>query len=129
MSTTAPWRLLAGAAGRSLRAGFVYPDGGTHRIVEWLEDRLAAIGVHVETGRAFDPGEPRPDVTLYAGDLRDLVPTPLEHRGLYLVYLALPVARAGEAETYYTPEARFWFGRVSEPQNYAPAPPGPARPC
>jgi hypothetical protein len=77
--------------------------------------------VQVETWRAFEPGAARPETTLYAGDLRDLVPTSLDHRGLYLVYLALPVPRAGEAETYYTPDARFWFGRVSEPQNYAPA--------
>ncbi len=121
VSTTAPWRLLAGAAGRSLRAGFVYPAGGTHRIIAWREDRLAALGVHVETGQAFDADEPRPEVTLFAGDLRDLVPTPLDHRGLYLVYLALPIPRAGEAETYYTPEPRFWFGRVSEPQSYSPS--------
>jgi hypothetical protein len=115
VSTTEPWRLVA------RRASFVYPPGGTHQIIAWLEARLAALGVPIETGRAFDPLGARPELTLYAGDLRDLVPTPLEHRGLYLVYLALPIPRAGEAETYYTPDARFWFGRVSEPQHYAPA--------
>ncbi len=131
VSTTHPWRLVEGALGRAIRAalgrreetlaGFVYPAGGMHEITGWLEARLEALGVPVETGRAFDPAEPRPATTLYAGDLRDLVPTPLEHRGLYLVYLALPIPRAGEPETYYAPDARFWFGRVSEPQNYAPA--------
>jgi hypothetical protein len=131
VSTTEPWRLVQSAAGRAARwalgregdaiDGFVYPADGTASIVAWLAAQLAARGVRVEHGARFDPGAPRSGPTLFAGDLRDLVPTALEHRGLYLVYLALPVARAGEPETYYAPDPRFWFGRVSEPQNYSPA--------
>src|SRR5262249_15637767 len=45
----------------------------------------------------------------------------LEHRGLYLLYLALPIDRLAPFETYYTPEAHLWFGRVSELQNYSPS--------
>src|SRR5262249_16897624 len=55
------------------------------------------------------------------GRLADLVPTTLEHRGVYLVYIALPVERASSAETYYCPDARCWFGRVSELSNYSRA--------
>lgn len=129
VSTTAPWRLVAKTAGRALRwiggaredaiDGFVYPAGGTSSIIAWLERELRALGVRVEHGVAL--GDTRAETTLFAGDLRDLAPSSLEHRGLYLVYLALPVERAGEAETYYAPEPRYWFGRVSELQNYAPA--------
>jgi hypothetical protein len=131
VSTTAPWRLVRSAAGRAARwiagrgdeaiDGFVYPPEGAASIIGWLEAELCALGVPVARGTAFDAGAPRSGPALFAGDLRDLVPTTLEHRGLYLVYLALPLPRAGEAETYYAPDARFWFGRVSEPQNYSPA--------
>lgn len=131
VSTTEPWRLVQSAAGRAARwalgreadaiDGFVYPAEGASSIIAWLEARLEALGVPVERGVRFDPGAPRSGPLLFAGDLRDLVSTPLEHRGLYLVYLALPIERAGEAETYYAPDPRCWFGRVSEPQNYSPA--------
>jgi glycine/D-amino acid oxidase-like deaminating enzyme len=131
VSTTAPWRLVQSLAGRAARwalgreddaiDGFVYPEGGASSIIAWLTEKLAEHGVTVERGVAFDVAAPRSGPVLFAGDLRDLVPTTLEHRGLYLVYLALPVARAGDAETYYAPDARYWFGRVSEPQNYSPA--------
>jgi hypothetical protein len=131
VSTTAPWQLVQSALGRALRAfagresaaldHFVYPAGGASAIIAWLLAELAHHGVAVEGGTCFDPAAPRPGPALFAGDLPDLVPTTLAHRGLYLVYLAFPIARAGEAETYYAPDARFWFGRVSEPQNYSPA--------
>jgi hypothetical protein len=118
VSTTAPWKLLRG--GRAL-AHYAYPRDGVASIIAWLEARLAEHGVPIERGRAYDPAEAREEITFFAGDLRDLVPTSLEHRGLYLVYLALPGVIAGDAETYYAPEARYWFGRVSVPSRYSPA--------
>lgn len=131
VSTTEPWRLVESLAGRALRAVlrdrddalgfFVYPPRGASAIIDYLERELAERGVKVERGVGWDVSAPRAGTTLFAGDLRDLVTTTLEHRGLYLVYLALPIDRVGEAETYYSPDRRFWFGRVSEPQNYAPS--------
>jgi hypothetical protein len=132
VSTTAPWQLLQNAAGRVVRrllgaqgevdaGGFLYPVGGTASIVGWLVERLREHGVEIEHGQRFDVAAPRRGPTLFAGDLRDLGPTPLSHRGLYLVYLALALPHAGEVETYYAPEQRFWFGRVSEIQHYSPA--------
>lgn len=131
VSTTHPLRLVQSAAGRALRwaigreddaiDGFVYPPEGASSITRWLEAQLDALSVPITRDRAFDLAAPRSGPTLFAGDLRDLVPTPLEHRGLYLVYLAFPIPRAGEAETYYAPGAHHWFGRVSEPQNYSPS--------
>ncbi|MFT3766038.1 MAG: NAD(P)-binding protein [Minicystis sp.] len=131
VSTTAPWQLVQSFAGRAARwamgrerdaiDGFVYPAEGASSIIAYLEEQLARHGVAVERGVPFDATAPRSGPVLFAGDLRDLVPTTLEHRGLYLVYLAFPIERAGEAETYYSPDPSFWFGRVSEPQNYSPA--------
>jgi hypothetical protein len=133
ISTTRPWALardLAGRAASLLDGGaasserapaFIYPPGGVSSIIAWLEARLAERRVPIERGRSFDPREQRTAPTLYAGDLRDLVETPLEHRGLYLVWLAFPVDRLAAQETYYSPDARHCFGRVSELQNYSPA--------
>ncbi|MCC6553164.1 MAG: NAD(P)-binding protein [Polyangiaceae bacterium] len=139
ISTTNPLALFRSAAARAaalldrgaprLAAGerldrFVYPAGGTSSLVAHLEARLEELGVRPERGAAFAAGSAgaiAPPV-LFAGDLADLVPDAgLELRGLYLVYLALPAARLGESETYYSPDARFWFGRASELQNYSPA--------
>jgi hypothetical protein len=131
VSTTHPWRLARSAAGSVARRlaghredrleGFVYPRRGIASIIGWLEAELAGLGVPIERGRAFRLDEPRGGPALFAGDLRDLVPTTLEHRGLYLVYLALPGARIASEETYYAPEPAFWFGRVSVPERYSPA--------
>ncbi len=135
VSATRPWALVASAAGRAARwiAGdhepgddessraFVYPERGASSIIAWLEAELAREGVPIERGRPFEPGDRDRGPVLFAGDLRDLTSTSLEHRGLYLVYLALPVERVGTAETYYSPDSRHWFGRVAELQNYSPA--------
>jgi hypothetical protein len=130
ISTTSPLALFKGLArGRGGAAAdlarFIYPPSGISSLITYLEARLAEAGVRAECGAAFRlaeagarPGAPPP---LFAGDLADLVPdAPLDHRGLYLVYLAYPRARVGTPETYYCPDPRFWFGRVSELQNYAP---------
>ncbi|APR88215.1 hypothetical protein A7982_13564 [Minicystis rosea] len=131
VSTTAPWQLVTSFAGRAARwatgqdrdaiDGFVYPAEGASSIIGYLETALAERDVIIERGVPFDPAASRSGPVLFAGDLRDLVPTTLAHRGLYLVYVALPVDRAGEAETHYSPDPSLWFGRVSEPQNYSPA--------
>lgn len=135
VSATRPWALVASAAGRAARwfdgqsepgdaepsGTFIYPERGASSIIAWLEAELARVGVPIERGRAFRPDDGARGPVLFAGDLRDLVPTTLEHRGLYLVYLALPIERVSAAETYYSPDTRHWFGRVAELQNYSPA--------
>ncbi len=135
VSATRPWALVASAAGRAARwiagdhepgddepsSSFVYPERGAASIITWLEGELARASVPIERRRPFEPGDRDRGPVLFAGDLRDLVPTSLEHRGLYLVYLALPVDRVSDAETYYSPDPRHWFGRVAEIQNYSPA--------
>ncbi|AUX44112.1 UDP-galactopyranose mutase [Sorangium cellulosum] len=120
-----PGRARGGEAADLAR--FIYPPGGIASIITFLEARLAEAGVTVACGTGVGAADLAglagrgAAPVLFAGDLRDLVPdAPLEHRGLYLVYLAYPRSRLGAPETYYCPDPRFWFGRVSELQNYAP---------
>lgn len=98
---------------------FVYPRGGISSVIRFLLRKLEELSVRVETDTAFVPTRDGPP-TLFAGNLSDLLPSPLESRGIYLVYLALPLDRLSEIETYYSPDDRFWFGRVSELGNYSP---------
>lgn len=128
VSTERPLALVARAAasllgmepeGRRIDR-FVYPSRGITSITTYLEEQLAKADVPIERGRAFGPEDARGQVTLFAGDFDALTKTTLEHRGLYLVYLALPTARISAAETYYSPDPAHWFGRVSELQNYSP---------
>jgi hypothetical protein len=126
VSTTAPWTLVrkllrpSQGAARDDGSFFVYPRAGVASIAGHLARELGRLGVSVECGVPWTPEAADGAPVLYSGDLADVVETGLRHRGLYLVYLALPLARASEAETYYAPESRYWFGRVSELQNYSP---------
>lgn len=106
---------------RALRGGeFVYPRGGMSELIDRLADKLRARGVALRTGAVVEPGDHRGPV-LWSGPLGALVPTDLEHRGLTLVFLAIPQSRVSSVDTWYAPEERFWFGRVSELGNFSPA--------
>ena len=120
------WGAVAAAVTRKPRPAtdtFLYPSEGISAIARYLHAQLVDLGVPIELGstltldRLDRDGPP----VLFSGRLGDLVPTALEHRGVYLVFLALPVERASRAETHYCPDGRFWFGRVSELSNYSPA--------
>lgn len=112
-------RGTAGSAGSM--SSFVYPRGGASSITAYLEARLLELGVPIERGSPHALRDARGEITLFAGDLSSLLPgDELQHRGLYLVYLALPTPRLAEQETYYCPDSSLWFGRVSELQNYSP---------
>jgi hypothetical protein len=130
VSTTSPLRLfgdlggaLAAVATRKPREAidtFLYPPEGISAIARYLHARLAELDVPIELGSTLEL-DPRGPPVLFSGRLVDLVPTTLEHRGVYLVYIALPVERASRAETHYCPGSRCYFGRVSELSNYAPS--------
>ena len=134
VSTTTPWRLVGGSIARAARRlvgastdegtmHYLYPRRGLSSLVAHLASRARALGVLTRRGRFSELSAlDRFDRVLYAGRLRDLAPGDrLEHRGLYLLYLALPLDRLSPFETWYTPERRFWFGRVSELANYSSA--------
>jgi hypothetical protein len=132
LGSSRPWALLQNEIGRLLarREGlsepeqrlnhFVYPRRGISSIITYLERELAKHDVSISHNEVFDISRTRDEKVLFAGHLNDLGPTSLEHRGLYLVFLALPVSRAGENETYYSPDPEHYFGRVSELQHYSP---------
>lgn len=130
VSSTRPLALFKSVVGRvasslggEREAGvdrYLYPAGGTSTIVTWLEARLAELGVRVELGAEWRLAHKNGETVLHSGDLVDVVPTELEHRGLYLVYLALPAGRLSPVETFYSPDRRYWFGRVSDLGNYSP---------
>jgi hypothetical protein len=57
-----------------------------------------------------------------AAPLGDLAGEPsLTHRGLHLVHLAFAPGSLGDADTWYVPDARFWFGRASRPERFSAA--------
>lgn len=132
VSTSSPWTLLAGAAGREAKV-YLYPREGFGAITRWLEDACLRAGVALTRGVSWDRTYPGESVerTLFAGDLRGLVTTTLAHRGLHLVYLAARGEHLTAVETLYTPEARYLFGRVGNVGGYAPerAPPGETLLC
>lgn len=108
LSTQAPWRLLV-PRGRS----FVYPTGAMASLVDLLRDDVLRAGAEITYGERAPPGE---GITLYSGDLAALAPSAgLSHRGLYLLHLRVPSDAVEAVDTWYTPEARYWFGRVSQP--------------
>ncbi len=121
VSSSRPWALLGGAGARSVGT-YTYPAEGFGAITSWLARQLAHRGVRVRYNASVDPGTAGADGTnvLFTGALRDLVPTPLTHRGVYFVYLSLDRPCGDDAETYYVPEARYWFGRVANVDHYAP---------
>jgi|GEM_PF-958699 len=132
LSTTRPWALLQNAFGRMLTKidafaeqpedldHFLYPAKGVSSMIQYLEKELTSSGVSVEMSRPFCIEDAQDNTVFFAGDLKDIVETGLEHRGAYLIYLALPLERAGPHETYYSPDPRYWFGRVSELKHYSP---------
>ncbi|HEY8477743.1 MAG TPA: FAD-dependent oxidoreductase [Chloroflexota bacterium] len=100
-------------------------------VVRWSPGRVDALG-YAHEGRAV---EMRPDHVVWTAPIADLVrrldpPAPpdvrqalerLRYRALVLAYVVLAVPRVGSADTYYFPERRFPFNRVTEQKNFSPA--------
>lgn len=136
ISTTHPITVLKQVATdallrrRKAPATFEYPRLGMGALVQALCDEAQALGVTLHFGRRFTTADRDTagfSHVLYGGHLADLLPdsTRLPHRGLYLVYLAFPVAPWSRVDTFYAPEGCYLFGRVSQPKNFSPALAGP----
>jgi protoporphyrinogen oxidase len=111
---------------------FLYPHGGMAGLLDALLGQAEAEGVTIRYGRRYertrdasaDSAAPAGfDKVLYSGYLPDLAEDAgLGHRGLYLLHLAFPKAQIdGSVDTWYIPETEYWFGRVSQPENFSPA--------
>jgi hypothetical protein len=119
------WDALSAAVTKKPPASsetFLYPSEGISAIARYLHAQLVELGVPIELGSTstLESLDREGPPVLFSGRLGDLVPTALEHRGVYLVFIALPIERASNAETHYCPDSGYWFGRVSELSNYSP---------
>lgn len=126
-SMSSPLRALAKGikVGRSRGASFLYPKHGMTSIVQHLRGQLKKFGVRIRYGRHASLEQLQQTSfsnILYSGQIADLHPDAgFEHRGLYLLHIALPEDVVGPEDTFYAPESRYWFGRVSRPDRFSPS--------
>ncbi len=126
ISTASPWVTLARSLNRTGQPDrvFLYPRGGMVRVINNLLDKLTGAGVEVHYGKRFDTSDLAEASTpvVFSGHLSHLAPeADLTHRGLYLLHLAFAPGTLSEVDTYYCPESKFWFGRVSQPAQFSEA--------
>ena len=101
---------------------FLYPSGGMAELVDFFLTGLMTAGVEVEFDAPVNAQNIKdwPGPVLFSGHLSHLAPSHgLEHRGLFILHIALPKGVVGETDTFYLPEARFKFGRVSQPSRFS----------
>jgi len=129
VSTSDPWTILLKSLGFSTDT-FLYPTRGMAGLCEHLTERAERAGADIEYGRRLDRAELESaddhvpgghDRVVFTGNLSSLVPdSGLDHRGLYLLHLALPDEMVNDKiDTWYVPETDYWFGRVSQPANFS----------
>jgi protoporphyrinogen oxidase len=110
---------------------FLYPTSGMVGLRDTLCDQADEAGVDIEYDTYYDPqgdgtGDSAApegyDKVLYSGYLPEIVPdSDLDHRGLYLLHVAFDEEIVNDAiDTWYVPEPDYWFGRVSQPENFSP---------
>jgi UDP-galactopyranose mutase len=126
VSTSAPLKTFRRALTRSAAVDrtFLYPRHGMVALVERLRGMALELGVQFQSGRRFDAETDAGDYSsvLFSGHLDHLVPDAgLGHRGLYILHLAYPKGLVPDTDTWYTPELKFWFGRVSQPSKFSPS--------
>ena len=130
VSTSNPLKTLAKSIGLKDET-FLYPRRGMAGLTETLTEQAEDAGVDIHYGRRYDyqrdgesdSGAPNGyDSVVYSGYLPDLVDdTDLDHRGLYLLHLAFHERAVDPSvDTWYVPEPDYWFGRVSQPENFSP---------
>ena len=126
VSTSAPLQTFRRALTSSAETdrSFLYPTNGMASLILHLRRQAEELGVEIYGGRRFDADTDRSPFgsIFFSGHLDHLVPdSGLEHRGLYILHLAYPSGLVPGHDTWYTPELKYWFGRVSQPQRFSPA--------
>lgn len=128
VSTSSPWETLLGAIrsgkGKQVRH-FLYPTKGMADLIHALRDKAQQLDVQFRYTRKVD-GSTAADIDasaiLFSGHLSDISDLPaLNHRGLYLLHLAFEEGATREVDTFYSPESKYWFGRVSQLEHFSPA--------
>ena len=125
VSTSSPLSSFRRALSRSRRSDslFLYPREGMCSLIHALREEAIEMGVEFHAERNFDAQTEQGffEHVLFSGHLQDLVPSSgLAHRGLYLLHLAYPKGIVGDNDTWYAPETKYWFGRVSQPSRFSP---------
>lgn len=131
VSTAHPLSVLRQALPRALRPfrdaqvpTFEYPRHGMGTLIQALCQEAKTCGVTLCLRQPFvlDQLEnPRFEAVVYSAPIAEIFPEPaISHRGLYLLYLAFPIALTSQVDTFYVPEGRYFFGRVSQPRNFSP---------
>ncbi|HAN30416.1 MAG TPA: UDP-galactopyranose mutase [Myxococcales bacterium] len=99
---------------------FLYPEHGMAALIDLLRSKVEDAGVQIHVGRRFEREELGRAPVFYTGHLGSLVPdAKLSHRGLYLLHITVDAGSLDDTDTWYTPEARYWFGRVSQPGRFS----------
>lgn len=124
VSTASPISTLKKALqpGDGTDASFFYPSGGMAELVDFFTTGLLTAGVDIEYDSPVEAGDLAQwdGPVLYSGHLSHIAPGHgLEHRGLFILHIALPKGSVGDTDTFYLPEARFDFGRVSQPAQFS----------
>jgi len=118
LSTASPWRAIFRAP-----AYFWYPHEGMGALLDALLAACRRAGAEVRLGLVVrDRTTLDADRVIDTAALGEIADEPLlTHRGLYLLHLACaPGSVLGDADTWYVPDARYWFGRVSRPARFSP---------
>ena len=101
---------------------FLYPAGGMAELIDYLLAGLAVadVPVHFDSPCTTSTLRDWDGQVLFSGHLSELAPGHgLDHRGLYLLHIALPKNSVGATDTFYLPESDYWFGRVSQPERFS----------
>ena len=102
---------------------FLYPQDGLGVLIDNLRQSAVDLGVRIHSSRRFERHTTHSefDTILYSGHLPSLIPeVGLSHRGLYILHLAFPKGYVRPNDTWYAPESKYWFGRVSQPSRFSP---------
>ena len=124
ISTASPLTTLRKALrpSKPVDSVFLYPAGGMAELIDYLLAGLAVadVPVHFDSPCTVASLSEWEGPILFSGHLSDLAPGhDLTHRGLYLLHIALPKGSVGPTDTFYLPEAEYWFGRVSQPERFS----------
>ncbi|MBL90500.1 MAG: UDP-galactopyranose mutase [Myxococcales bacterium] len=99
---------------------FLYPASGMSSLIELLRKKNEDAGVQINLDTPFKLSDAENKPTFYTGHLHSVVPdSQLSYRGLYLVYLVVEQKCLDDTDTWYAPETRYWFGRVSQPAQFS----------
>lgn len=101
---------------------FLYPKDGLGSMIQQMRNEALELGVQFDWSTKFEAqnDSSKYEAVLYSGHLEDIVPDfDLGHRGIYLLHIAYKKGIVPQNDTWYVPETKYWFGRVSQPSRFS----------